>query len=192
MSPTPAPATAASAKSDDDNLPVLPLTQEVLPHGLSPPPLPPLDDDAQVENQPDLSLHEDCSFAGSDRTPTVEAIVVNESSEQLYRDSSNHVPHDPGWVQFFGRKIKFKGEGVRALKSLFLQTPGQHPDIPEGLYMNGVINAVPWRGQQEYAILWDYTALPVSLDKSAICHTISKTDNIHINLLTIEDGSLYV
>jgi len=49
--------------------------------------------------------------------------------------------------------------------------------------MNGVITAVPWRGQQEYVILWDYTALPVALDKSAICHTISKTDNIRINLL---------
>ena len=49
--------------------------------------------------------------------------------------------------------------------------------------MNGVITAVPWRGQQEYAILWDYTALPVALDKSAIVHTISKTDNTRIQNL---------
>ena len=153
MSPTPAPAAAASATSDDDNHPVLPLTQEVLPPGLSQPPLPPLDDDVQVEIQPDLSVHEDCLFAGSDHTPTVEAIVVNESTEQLANDSSNRVSRDPGWEQFFGRKIKFKGEGVRAQKSLFLQSPGQHPDIPDGLYMNGVITAVPWHGQQEYAIL---------------------------------------
>ena len=159
----------------------MPLTQEVLPPGLSQPPLPPLDDDVQVEIQPDLSLHEDCSFSGSDRTPTVEAIVVNKSTEQLANDSSNRVSRDPGWEQFFGRKIKFKGEGVRAPKSLFLQSPGEHPEIPDNLYMNGIITAVPWRGQQEYALLWDYTVLPVPLDKSAIVHTISKTDNTRIN-----------
>ena len=99
MSPTPAPAAAVSATSADYN-PVLPLTQGVLPPSLSQPPLPPLDDDVQVEIQPDLSLHEDCSFAGSDRTPT--AIVVNESTEQLANDLSNRVPHDPGWEQFLG------------------------------------------------------------------------------------------
>jgi hypothetical protein len=74
-------------------------------------------------NLTSLSLHKDCSFAGTDHTPTVEVIVVNESSEQLNDYSSNNVPHDPGWELFFGRKIKFKGEGVRALKSLFLQSP---------------------------------------------------------------------
>jgi hypothetical protein len=113
----------------------------------------------------------------------VEAIVVDESSARVVNDSSIPGPNDVGWKQFFGRKIKYKGEGVRALKSLFLQSPGQHPNIPNDLYMNGVVTSVPWRGQQEYAITWDYTALPVVLDKSAICHAIAKTDYQRINLL---------
>lgn len=92
----------------------------------------------EVDIHPGLPLHEDGSSAGSDRMSAVEAIVVDESSARVVNDSSIPGPNDIGWEQFFGRKIKYKGEGVRALKSLFLQSPGQHPNIPNDLYMNGL------------------------------------------------------
>ena len=116
MSLRPASAAAASADSDDDGPPVLPLIQEVFAHLPSPPPLPPLEDDVEVDIHPGLPLHEDGSSAGSDRMSAVEAIVVDESSARVVNDSSIPGPNDIGWEQFFGRKIKYKGEGVRALK----------------------------------------------------------------------------
>ncbi|KAL3800369.1 hypothetical protein HJC23_003665 [Cyclotella cryptica] len=183
MSLPTASAAAASPDRDNDSPPRLPLIQEVFAHLPSPPPLPPPKDEVDVDINPDLSLQEDGSSAGSDRMPTVEAIIINDSSALVANDSSNRGPNDAGWEQYFGRKIKYKGEGVRALKSLFLQSPGQHPDIPSDLYMNGVVMSVPWRSQQEYGIMWDYSALSVALDKSAICHAIAKTDYQCINLL---------
>ena len=100
--------------------------------------------------------------------PTVEAIVVN--------DSPTRGAGDAGWEQYFRRKIKYKGEGVRALKLLFLQSPGNHQEIPSNLYMNGVISSVPWHGHHEYGIMWDTSVLLIALEKSAICHAISKID----------------
>jgi hypothetical protein len=96
----------------------------------------------EVDIHPGLPLHEDGSSAGSNHMSSVEAIVVDESSTRIVNDSSIPGPNDIGWEQFFGRKIKYKGEGVRALKSFFLQSPGQHPDIPNDLYMNGVVTSV--------------------------------------------------
>ena len=93
----PNPATAESAKSDDDDLPVLPLTQEVLPRGLTPPPLPPPDANVQREIQPEITVNEDNSLAGSDITPTAEAIAVDTSPEQPPNESSTTAPHDPEW-----------------------------------------------------------------------------------------------
>ncbi len=111
----------------------------------------------------------------SNRTSTNEAIIANASPT---RDAG-----DVGWEQFFGRKIKFKGEGVRALKLLFLQSPEKHPEISSDLYMNGVILFVPWHDRHEYGIIWDTSVLPMPLEKSAICHAIAKTDHQRINLL---------
>ena len=79
----PASAAAASTDSDDDGPPVLPLIQEVFAHLPSPPPLPPLEDDVEVDIHPGLPLHEDGSSAGSDRMSAVEAIVVDESSARV-------------------------------------------------------------------------------------------------------------
>jgi hypothetical protein len=71
---------------------------------------------------------------------------------------------------------------VQAIKLLFLQSPGNHPEIPSDLYINGVISSVPWHGHHEYGIMWDTSVLPVALEKSAICHAISKTDHQRINM----------
>ena len=125
MSLRPASAAAASADSDDDGPPVLPRIQEVFAHLPLPPPLPPLEDDVEVDIHPGLPLHEDGLSAGSNLMSAVKAIVVDESFARVVNDSSIPGPNDIGWEQFFGRKIKYKGEGVRALKSLFLQSPGQ-------------------------------------------------------------------
>mgnify|MGYP006168139203 CR=1 FL=1 len=66
---------------------------------------------------------------------------------------------------------------------LFLQSPGNHPEVPNDLYMNGVISSVPWHGHQEYGITWDTSVLPTALEKSAICHYIVKTDQHCISML---------
>ena len=87
-----ASATAASADSNDDGPPVLPLLQEVFVHLPSPPPLPPLEDDVEVDIHPGLPLQEDGSSAGSDRMSAVEAIVVDESSARMVNDSSILAP----------------------------------------------------------------------------------------------------
>ena len=49
--------------------------------------------------------------------------------------------------------------------------------------MNGIVSSVPWRGCQEYGITWDTSVLPTALEKSAICHSIVKTDQHCIYLL---------
>ena len=72
---------------------------------------------------------------------------------------------------------------VRALKLLFLQSLGKHPEIPSDLCMNGIILCIPWHDHQEYGIIWDTSVLPMPLEKSAICHAIAKTDHQRINLL---------
>ena len=87
---------------------------------------------------------------------TVEVIVVN--------DSSPHGTGDAGWEQYFRRKIKYKGKGVRALKLLFLQSLGNHPEIPSNLHINGIISSVPWYGHHEYGIMWDTSVLPIALE----------------------------
>ena len=69
------------------------------------------------------------------------------------------------------------------MKSLFLASPSSHPEIHEDLYMNGVVSSVPWRGHQEYRLVWDTSVLPIMLEKSAICHAVVKTDQHRINLL---------
>ena len=66
------------------------------------------------------------------------------------------------------------------LKSLFLISPSSHPEIHKDLYMNGVVSSFPWRGRQEYGLMWDMSVLPIMLEKSAICHA---TDQHRINLL---------
>ena len=66
---------------------------------------------------------------------------------------------------------------------LFLQSLGNHPEVPNDLYMNGIISSVPWRSHQEYGITWDTSVLPTVLEKSAICHSIVKTDQHRISLL---------
>ena len=169
------PTAVASANQDYDNPPILPLTQDNLAAFPFPPPLPPPKNDVEVDVRPDLFPPKEDASVISDHTPTVEAIVVN--------DSSTCGAGDTGWEQYFRQKIKYKGKDVCALNILFLQSPGQHPEIPSNLYMNEVITSVPWHDCQEYGIVWDYTALPIALDKSAICHAISKTNQQCINLL---------
>ena len=75
------------------------------------------------------------------------------------------------------------GEEPQALKSLCLLSPSYHPEIPIDLYMNGVVSLVPWRGRQEYILVWYMSVLPITLEKSAICHAVVKTDQHRINLL---------
>ena len=93
------------------------------------------------------------------------------------------VADDIGWEQYFSHKIKYKGEGIQALKSLFLSSPSNHPEIPLDLYMNGVMSPIPWCGHQEYGLVWDTSVLPITLEKSTICHAIVKMDQHRINLL---------
>ena len=69
------------------------------------------------------------------------------------------------------------------MKSLFLVSPSSHPEIHEDLYMNGVVSSDPWHGRQEYGLVWDTSVLPITLEKSAICHAVVKTDQHQINLL---------
>ena len=49
--------------------------------------------------------------------------------------------------------------------------------------MNGIVSSVPWHSRQEYGITWDTSVLPTALEKSAICHSIVKTDQHCISLL---------
>ncbi len=49
--------------------------------------------------------------------------------------------------------------------------------------MNGVMSPIPWCGRQEYRLVWDTSVLPITLEKSAICHAVVKTDQHRINLL---------
>ncbi len=49
--------------------------------------------------------------------------------------------------------------------------------------MNGVVSSVPWHGHQEYGLVWDTSVLPITLEKSTICHAVVKTDQHRINLL---------
>ncbi len=51
-------------------------------------------------------------------------------------------------ARYFTSKIKYKSEGIRATKDLFLVSPDTHPDIPPDLYLNGIILSVPWGGCQ--------------------------------------------
>ena len=69
------------------------------------------------------------------------------------------------------------------MKSLFLLSPSSHPEIHKDLYINGVILSIPWRGHQEYELVWDTSVLPIMLEKSAICHAIVKMDQLLVNLL---------
>lgn len=65
---------------------------------------------------------------------------------------------------------------------LFLQSPANHFEILDDLYMNEAILSVPWHSGREYRLTWDTSVLPNALEKSAICHSIVKTDQRHINL----------
>ena len=69
------------------------------------------------------------------------------------------------------------------MKSLFPSSPSNHPKIPLDLYMNRVVSSIPWRGCQEYGLMWDTSVLPTTLEKSAICHAVVKMDQHRINLL---------
>lgn len=79
-------------------------------------------------------------------------------------------------AKYFAGKIKFKNEGVRASKDLFLTDPSCRHDIPVNYSINGIINTAPYRGSQEYGIVWDTTSLPFPLDVSSLRTTILKTD----------------
>lgn len=69
------------------------------------------------------------------------------------------------------------------MKGLFLLTLTNHPEIPNDLYMDGIVSSVPCHGHQEYTLTRDSSVLPTTLEKSAICHSIVKTDQHRINLL---------
>jgi len=67
---------------------------------------------------------------------------------------------------YLASRIKFKGQGVKAAKEFFLASPSSHPNIPPNIYINGVITATPYKGSQEYKILWDMSPIPIPLEKS--------------------------
>jgi hypothetical protein len=73
MSQIPTPASAASGKSDDNNLPVL-------PRGLTPPPLPPPDHEVRLETQPDNTVQLETL---SDITPLTYNISKDSGIERL-------------------------------------------------------------------------------------------------------------
>ena len=120
MSHLPAYAAAASVDRDDESPPIFHLTQDVLAPFHSSPPLPPPENSLGVDVHPDLFPRKEDASACSNRMPSVEAIVGN--------DSPTRGAGDAGWEQYFRQKIKYKGEGVRALKLLFLQSPGTQPE----------------------------------------------------------------
>ncbi len=161
-------AAAATADCDDKSQPTVLLTQELIAPIPPPPPLPPPENLPELDLDPNLFPNQQDASTTSNRTLTNEAIIANASPTLG--------AGDVGWEQFFGCKIKYKGEGVQALKLLFLQSPGKHPEIPSDLCMNGIILSVPWRDRQEYGIIWDTSVLPMPLEKSTICHAIAKTD----------------
>jgi hypothetical protein len=76
--------------------------------------------------------------------------------------------------------MKFKGEGVCANKDLFLMHFSSHEGISPSLLLNGVVVSVPWRLCHEYEVLWDTSSLPLALEKSAIHHSIIKSDKIRL------------
>mgnify|MGYP006184554199 CR=1 FL=1 len=165
----------APTDGDDESQPILPLTQELIAPIPSPPPLPPPKNCPGSDLDPKLFPHQQDASAASNTSLLHKAIITNASPTQGTGNA--------GWEQYFGCKIKYKGKGVQALKVLFLQSPGNHPEVPNDLYMNGIISSVPWHGHQEYGITWDTSVLPTALEKSAICHYIVKTDQHCISLL---------
>ena len=172
---TSAATDAAPTDNDDKSQGILPLTQELIAPIPSPPPFPPPENRPGLDLDPNLFPHQQDASAASDTSLLHKAIITNASPSQGTGNA--------GWEQYFGHKIKYKGKGVQALKVLFLQSPGNHPEVPDDLYMNGVVSSVPWRGRQEYGITWDTSVLPTALEKSAICHSIVKTDQHCIYLL---------
>jgi hypothetical protein len=107
--------------------------------------------------------------------PLHEAIITNGSPTQ---GASN-----AGWEQYFACKIKYKGKGEEALKGLFLQSLTNHPEIPINLYImvsSLLFHGMVIKNMDSHGILLSFQ-LP--LEKSAICHSIVKTDQHRINLL---------
>jgi hypothetical protein len=74
--------------------------------------------------------------------------------------------------------MKFKGEGIRATKELFLMNPTSQEDRSPSLLLNGIITTVPWRSRQEYELLWDTLNLPVAVEKCDLRHSVIKSDDI--------------
>ena len=97
--------------------------------------------------------------------------------------SPNQFDEDVAKAKYLLGKMKFKGEGIRASKDLSLISPSSNRDIPPSLLLNGIIVFVPWRSHQEYELMCDTSGLPFALEKSAIQHSMVKSDDTRIALL---------
>ena len=97
-------AVAATADCDDESQPTALLTQELIAPIPPPPPLPPPENLPELDLDPNLFPNQQDASTTSSRTSTNEANIANASP--------THGPGGVGREQFFGRKIKYKGEGV--------------------------------------------------------------------------------
>jgi hypothetical protein len=163
---------------DDDE--TSPLTQEFQVPLL--PPLPNVPPVAAIDTAGHISTKNtnESAFSYTESAPVnaYETDVAGQSSQ-----TSLLLDNEIAKAQYFTGKIKFKNEGVRATKDLFLTDPSSRHDIPANFFINGVINTTPYRGSQEYRIVWETTSLPFPLEDSSLRTTIVKTDLNRMALL---------
>ena len=120
-------AAATTADCDNKSQPTALLTQEFIAPILPPPPLPLPDNLPELDFDPNLFPNQQDASTSSNRTLTSEAIIANASPTRS--------AGDVGWEQFFGHKIKFKGEGVHTLR------PPHHPILHVQLVNEGAFVA---------------------------------------------------
>ena len=100
-------AMAATADCDNNSQATTLLTQELIASIPPPLDLPPPENLLELDLDSNIFPNQQDASTTSNRTLTNEAIIANASP--------THGAGDVGWEQFFGCKIKFKGESVLIL-----------------------------------------------------------------------------
>jgi hypothetical protein len=95
---------AAAADCDNESQPTALLTQELIAPIRPPPPLP------SPENLPELDLDLNL-FPNQQDASTISSRASNNEAN-IANASPTRGAGGVGWEQFFGHKIKYKGEGV--------------------------------------------------------------------------------